>query len=311
MKRSLTTLTTLLIAIGLALPAGAASSQFPDLIQLPNGIAPEGIVSGNGTDFYVGSLADGTVYKGDLRTGSGDFINDASDFGGERVAVGLDYDRRTNAVWVAGGGTGAGYVYDGDSGETIATIPLASSTPTFVNDVVVTNDTAFFTESAQPVMYAVQLDNRGLPTGEVDTVTMGGDFEFFPGEFNANGIVATPNGHTLIIVNSFIGALYTVDPATGDASAIDLGGADVVNGDGMLLDGKTIYVVQNFLNQIGVVKLASDLTSGTVVDPIADSDFMIPTTVAEFGNSLYAVNARFDTEPGPDVEYQVVNLAKD
>lgn len=309
MKRLLVLVSTM-VAMALVIPAGAASSQFPDVIPLPNGIAPEGVVSGTGTDFYVGSLADGTIYKGDFRTGSGDFINESSDFQLPRMAVGLDYDARSNAVWVAGGISGSGYVYDADSGETIEVIPLASSTPTFVNDVVVTRDTAYFTESFQSVIYAADLDRRGLPTGDVEILPLTGDYQFFPGEFNANGIVATPSGKTLIIVNSFAGSLYTVDRDTGAAAEIDLGSGNVISGDGMLIDGKTIYVVQNFLNQISVVDLSSDFSSGIVSDVITDSDFMIPTTVAEFGNSLYAVNARFDVPAGPLVEYDVVRVDK-
>jgi hypothetical protein len=166
MKRLLVIASTIAV-VALAIPAGAASSQFPDIVPLPDGIAPEGIVSGGGTEFYVGSLADGTIYKGDFRTASGDFINDSSDFQSARVAVGLDYDARSNTVWVAGGPTGSGYVYDGDTGETISVLTLASSASTFVNDVVVTRDTAYFTESFQAVIYAADLDRRGFPTGEV------------------------------------------------------------------------------------------------------------------------------------------------
>jgi hypothetical protein len=38
--------------------------------------------------------------------------------------------------------------------------------------------------------------------------------------------------------------------------------------------------------------------------------FRIPTTIAEFGDALYAVNARFDVPPTPDTEYDVVRVSK-
>ena len=41
-----------------------------------------------------------------------------------------------------------------------------------------------------------------------------------------------------------------VDPVTGIATRITLVGGSVLNGDGILLHGKTLYVVQNQLNQI-------------------------------------------------------------
>jgi hypothetical protein len=57
------------------------------------------------------------------------------------------------------------------------------------------------------------------------------------------------------------------------------------------------------------VRLARDLASGTIGQPITDSDFDVPTTVARFGKWLYAVNARFGTvQPAPDTPYAVVQV---
>ena len=69
-------------------------------------------------------------------------------------------------------------------------------------------------------------------------------------------------------------------------------------------------MVQNQLNQIAVVELSADLTSGTITETITDADFRVPTTIARFGNSLYAVNARFGTVPTPDTEYEVVRVSR-
>jgi sugar lactone lactonase YvrE len=309
MKR-LTTLPIALLAVfTLTLPT--AASSFPDVVPLPNGIAPEGIAIGSGPEFFTGSLLDGAIYKGDLRTGDGDFINVSSDFSTARAALGMKHDPRSDVLWVAGGPFGQGYVYDADTGDTIASIQLTTAETTFVNDVVVTRTAGYFTDSFQPVIYKQPLDSRGLPAGQVETLPLTGDFEFISGAFNANGIDATPDGKTLVLVNSATGAIYAVDPETGRTTAIDLGGSAVPNGDGILLDGRILYVVQNFFNQIGVVHLSPDLASGVVSDsPITSPDFRIPTTTAEFGNALYAVNARFDVTPGPGVEYEVVRVAK-
>src|SRR6478736_4576250 len=52
-------------------PATAApAGNFPAQIDLPNGFFPEGIDSGRGTSFFVGSFIDGAIWRGDLRTGS-------------------------------------------------------------------------------------------------------------------------------------------------------------------------------------------------------------------------------------------------
>jgi hypothetical protein len=310
MRRRLTILIALVTALSLTLPAAGGGHTFPEVIPLPDGIAPEGIASGSGTEFFTGSLETGAIYKGDLRTGEGEFINDESEFT-DRQALGMKHDPRRDVLWVSGGETGQVFVYDADTGDTLEEIQLADTTDTFVNDVVVTRETAYLTDSFQPVIYAVPLGQDGLPNDDAaETIPLTGDFVFVPEAFNGNGIDATPSGETLVLVGSATGSLYTVDPSTGVATSIDLGGDTVPNGDGLLLDGKTLYVVQNFLNQIGVVELAPDLSSGVVGDPITSSHFMIPTTVAEFGNSLYAVNARFDVTAGPDVEYDVVRVVK-
>lgn len=310
MRRRLTTLIALIAALSLTLPAAGSGHTFPEVIPLPDGIGPEGIASGSGTEFFTGSLDRGEIYKGDLRTGEGEFINDESEFATDRAALGMKHDPRSDVLWVAGGETGQVFVYDADTGDTLAEIQLAATQDTFVNDVVITRDTAYLTDSFQPVIYAIQLDQRGLPSGAAETIPLSGDFVFVPDAFNGNGIDATPRGEALILMGSATGTLYTVEPTTGVATAIDLGGAGVPNGDGILLDGKTLYVVQNFLNQVAVVELAPDLSSGVVGDPIISAHFRIPTTVAEFGSSLYTVNARFDTAPGPSVDYEVVQVSK-
>jgi sugar lactone lactonase YvrE len=212
-------------------------------------------------------------------------------------------------LFVAGGPTGFAYIYNGETGENVDEIQLTTG-PAFINDVVITRDAAFFTNSQQPVLYRVPLEENGdLPEPlTVEEIPLTGDYEFTPGAFNANGIAASPNGKTLVFVNSVDGLLYKVNPNRGLVRRIDLEGETLLNGDGILLQGKTLYVVQNRLNQIAVVRLNSDLDEGEIVDTITSSAFRVPTTIAHFGNSLYAVNARFGTEPTPETEYEVVRV---
>jgi len=297
----------LLLMLSFMTIAAAPAQAFPDVIPLPNGFQPEGIAVGNGSTFYVGSIPTGAVYRGDLRTGEGAILVQPQ---AGRNAIGLKYDERTGLLFVAGGPTGNAYIYDGGSGEGFAQIQLTTASPRFINDVVVTREAAYFTNSMQMELYRVPLDNNGEPLLTSTTIPLSGDYVFTPGAFNANGIAATPNGDTLIIVNSVDGLLYNVDPANGEATLIDLGGDTVPNGDGILLPGKTLYVVQNQLNQIAVVELNPDFTKGTVVDTITNPLFRVPTTIARFGDSLYAVNARFGTPPTPDTEYEVVRVTR-
>ena len=131
-----------------------------------------------------------------------------------------------------------------------------------------------------------------------------------PGGFNTNGIVATPDGSALIIVNTSQGKLYRVDPETGEAALIDLRGASANNGDGLVLVGRTLYVVQNFANQIAEFQLKGDYSAAKLRQVIIDDNFDIPTTADNHGAWLYAVNARFGTPPGPDVAYDIVRVKR-
>lgn len=88
------------------------------------------------------------------------------------------------------------------------------------------------------------------------------------------------------------------------------GGESVPNGDGILLDGKTLYVVQNQLNVVAKIALASNLRSGRVLRRISDPGLDIPTTAAEHGHRLYVVNARFSTTPTPTTDYWITPLEK-
>ena len=289
-------------------PSGNGSgATFPEVIPVPDGFQPEGIVTGRGHAFFVGSLASGAIYRGDLRTGEGEVLVPPT--GG--IAVGLSHDRRSNHLFVAGGPTGTASVYDAKIGETAAVYDLADQ-GSFVNDVVVTSSAAYFTDSFRPVLYRVPLGPGGRVPDQsaIEEIPLGGDFESVPGAFNANGIDAPPNGKFLIVVNSTTGLLYRVDPASGLASTIDLGGETVTAGDGILLDGKTLYVVRNRLNRIAVVRLEQGADTGGVVREIADSPFDVPTTIAEFGSALYAVNARFGIEDPGNAEYDVIRVPK-
>lgn len=304
----------MLAVVALAFLAGGvpsttrAAEQFPGIINLPNGWLPEGVITGRGPIIYSGSRANGAIYAADLRTGEGSIL-----FAGQtgRIAVGLNYDQRSNYIFAAGGTNGNAFVYDAATGVEVGAFQLTTARPTFINDVVITRDAAYFTDSSQPVLYRLPLGPGGtLPAPDaVETIPLSGDYQQIAG-FNLNGIEASPNGKTLIVVHSTLGVLYNVDPATGVATTIDLGGASVTNGDGLRLQGKTLYVVRNRLNQIAKIKLDGKLLSGSVIETITNPNFDVPTTVGLFGNALYAVNARFSTPPTPTTTYTIVRVER-
>jgi sugar lactone lactonase YvrE len=296
-----------LALVGSPRPAAAnVRDLFPDTIALPNGFRPEGIAIGGAT-IFAGSIDTGAIFAANLITGQGRVLVPAQQ---GRAAIGLSFDPRTNLLYVAGGPTGRAFVYDARTGATVANVQLTTEAATFVNDQVITNDAVFFTDSLRAVVYRLPLSRRNRPEATAEEIPLGGEFTQVAG-FNSNGIVATPGGRSLIIVNSAAGALFRVDPETGDAVQIDLGGADVRSGDGMLLRGDTLFVLQNQLNQIVEIDLDRRFETGEVEEIVTDDRFDVPTTLASFFGQLYVVNARFGTPPTPDTTYTIEKVLRD
>ena len=280
----------------LLLSGALLAAQFPQTVPLPGGWQPEGIAAGTGTTGYSGSRANGGVYRFDVRTGRGRVLVRGRE---GRGAYGLK--RFGDRLYVAGGPTGSLYVYNARTGAAVDAVDVDGG---FVNDVAVTSQAAYFTDSQKPVLYAYP---RG--GGQPAVLNLSGDWQQVPDEFNANGIAATPDGRTLILVQGVTGKLFTVDPTSGAAREIDLGGATVTNGDGLVLRGRRLYVVRNQNNQIAVVRLNAGMTSGRIVRRLRDPDFDVPTTAAIIGGRLYAVNARFSVQnPDENTKYDVVRV---
>ncbi len=303
-------LVLLLMALVALVPATAGAATFPDTIRLPDGWQPEGIAAGRGTSLYVGSIPTGAVWKGDARTGQGDVLVPPRE---GRSAIGIKVDRR-NRLFVAGGATGRAFVYDAATGADLASYQLApaGTAVTFVNDVVVTSKAAFFTDSRNQQLYVLPLGRHGaLPDQEeVRVLPLTGELEYTPAttDVDLNGIVAARGGRVLLAVQSSTGKLFRIDPRTGATREVDLGGAVLTNGDGLLLAGRVLFVVQNRLNQIAVVKLSGSLDRGRLVAELTDPDFDVPTTIAFQAGRLYAVNARFGTTDPQPARYDIVRV---
>lgn len=289
-------------AVAALFATGLPAAQQQDLIVLPGATSAEGITVGRGSTFYAGDLLAGDIYRGDLQQGTAELFIDAPD---GRMATGMNLGQRGGLLFVAGAFTGQAYVYDTATGATLAVYQFADpAAGIFINDVAVTREGAWFTDSLNPKLYFVPVSPTGT-LGAFSTLDLTGPAAAITGDFNLNGIAATPNGDTLIVAHSANAELYTVDPQTGASTAI--AGVSVPFVDGILLEAGRLWAVQNFSNQISEIRLSPDLSSGVVEDVITSSLFQIPTTVARHGNDLAVVNAKFDTGLPPTAsQYEVV-----
>lgn len=307
MRRPPALLAVLLAAVLALLTVAPAAGghrhhPFPETVALPDGFQPEGITSGRGPTFWVGSLADGAIYRGNVRTGKGEVLVPGAD---GLLAVGTEYDPRTKRLWVAGGPTGQVRAYHAWTGELLGSwaVPGAG----FLNDLTVTRTGVYVTDSFVPQLVKIPT-RRGLGA-DAKVIPLSGDIVYADG-FNANGIEDARGGRVLLVIQTNTGLLFRVHPRTGEAAVVDTGAADLTRGDGLLLRGNRLFVVRNSFNEIAVVKLKNkkDGLKGRLVNTLADPDFDIPTTVAKAAGRLYAVNARFGTEPTPTTPYDVVKV---
>jgi hypothetical protein len=301
MQRRISLALALVLALVIAAPAAAAS--FPEQIDLPNGWAPEGITAGQGTTVYVGSLADGAIWKGDVKSGSGAVL--AAGATG-RVAVGLDYERRADRIWAAGGPTGEVNVFDASTGDLLETYSFPGSG--FLNDVAVTGRAVYVTDSMVQRLAVIPLPDDGTLADPAAawTLALTGDISFVADQFNLNGIVRYAG--QLLVVQSNTGLLFKVDKHSGATEAVDLGGASVSFGDGLERQGSKLYVVRNQLNEVAIFRLSDDGLSGTLLGSVTSAVLDVPTTVAHVAHRLWAVNARFGVQPGPTEPYWITQL---
>jgi hypothetical protein len=306
-RRGLALAAAAALSLVIAAP-GVAAVPGPSQIALPNGWAPEGITSGEGNTIYVGSLAGGGIWQGDVRTGLGFILVQPTG----TVGVGVEFEADANRLWVAGGPTGQVRVYDASSGALLETYDLGHVG--FLNDLVVTDTAVYVTDSpfAHIDVLPFGPDDALPDPADVHQLELGGDFELLPG-FNLNGIVAARGW--LIAVQTNAAKLWRIDPETGEATEIALGaGVNVMNGDGLELHGRTLYVVQNQLHRVAVFELGPQLLSATRVALFSDPDpdpligLHVPTTAAWVGGALFVVNARFGTPVTPTTPYWVTRI---
>ncbi|WP_309139086.1 SMP-30/gluconolactonase/LRE family protein [Nocardia cyriacigeorgica] len=266
-------------------------------------VYPEGIAADerNG-DVYVGSFADGTIYRAAAGTERAEvFLPSGTD--GRETANGLrvDADRR---LWVLDSTTGVA-VYDIASRALIARFDVAGDGDRFVNDIVVTADsTAYLTDSRSAVVYRVTPDDltRAMGQGGRGELTPAFDVNpalepHAPDAYTLNGITADSAGTYLLVVDSTGGDLYRVDLTAETRSPIrkvTLNGGDVSMGDGLDLHDTTLRVAHNVHNTLSSWTLTDNGATATRTDILTDESLATPTTLVHFDERTLVVSSQFD-----------------
>jgi sugar lactone lactonase YvrE len=284
-----------------------ADSSLPTSFHIPGeAVFPEGIAYNDRTGkFYTGSTQDGTLFEGDLATGEVTvFSEGGSD--GRIAATGMKIDKK-GRLWVAGAMTGQMFVYDTGDGNLIASYQTPAADVTFINDVALApNGDAYFTDSFRPYLFRIS----GTAGGTVDPWLdfTGTALEYEQG-FNLNGIAFTGDGHYMFVVHSGNGGLFRIDSGTKEVIEVDLGAGALVGGDGLLLDGNTLYVVLNSSAKIVPVTLSDDFSEGEVGEGMTDESFQFPTTIAKVDDTFLVVISQINKrEETPELPFTVMRI---
>lgn len=301
--------TVLLAALAVALgaiawaqvPEGTTEYALPGDAVFPEGIAVD---EAKGV-FYVSGAGSGGIYQVDIATGEATELVPAGTRG-QFMTIGMDVDDQ-GRLWVAGGGSGEVLVYDTDTGEPIATFTTPQGPAMFLNDVFVTSGgDAYVTDSNRPTLWRVPAGSVEGGGGEAEPWLdfTGTAFEYGEG-FNANGIVANEDGSVLLVVQASTGNVYRVDVASSEVSQVEMD-VTVPGGDGMVIDGNTLYVVQNGEDHVAVLQLSEDWTSAQLSGYLEDERLSSSATAALVGDDLLVVNAQFAQMQGtPELPFTV------
>jgi sugar lactone lactonase YvrE len=283
----------LLVALALLAPASASAHPRDRDFDLPQaGVYLEGIgVDEHAGVFYVSTTnQSGTIYRGDLRGRDHRLqVWQGPTAGNDGRGIVVD---RAGRVYVAGGPAAEVRVFD-RRGALLAELPTGAA-GSYLNDLWIGPDgAAYVTDSSLPIIWRVSERHGQWRIDKFLDVSKTIAYTPPLTDFDLGGITFTPNGRYLLTTQGTTGQLWRIDLWTRRITQVDLGGANVINADGIVLRGRTLYVVQNFSRQISRIELSGHFERGRVVKVLptpADRTF---TTAKAVGRTLLAVDSKF------------------
>ncbi len=266
-------------------------------------VYPESVtVDQSSGTFFVGSVKEGTIYKGKISRPSLEVFSPGG-ADGRSIATGMFF--ANNRLVVVGRQTGLIFVYNTKNGRLISKLDNGlRAGQTFLNDTTFAPDgSAYVTDSVNPVLYRLAptrtgqyelqefLNFEGTPVTYVNAPGAAG--------FNVNGIVATSDGRYLIIGKRNENKLFRIAVRSREIVPVNMPAGMLNTPDGLFLEGNTLYVAQNLPKSIAVVRLSSDFSHAEIERTINHPTFAFPTSVARYKNRLLVVSSQFDTAGSP------------
>lgn len=268
-----------------------------------DGVFPESVgVDPSTGDAYVGSLADGALYR---LAGSGEVeLFSPAGEDGRRSVAGVKVDAR-GRLWAAGGYEGTLHVYELTTGSLLAQLDVGAR-PSCVNDIAFgPGGEAYVTDSLVSLLFRVageplrlepwvDLAEQGVPWGE---------------GLNFNGIVMSADRRHLVACQTNLGRFWRVALDSGRVTEVALDCGPIKDCDGMARSGSALYVAINARNRIAVIELADDGAAGVLRTMLTNDDFAFPTAVAVHGEDLLVVNAQLDRMGGaPQIPFTAIAI---
>lgn len=282
MRRAL--IPTAFVAVGLTVSAFAQDVDRTSFELPGDALHPEGIAFDSASDsLFVSGAGTGEILRIDRQSGDVSVFVEAS--GMPFNVLGLEV--ADGQLWAAGAGTGEIRAYSLE--DATQTVNASTGEGGLLNDLIVSSTgDVFVTDSTRPILYRLA---AGETTAEEWLDFTGTDFEYVEG-VNANGIVISDDDASLIIAQLDTGQLWHVDIASQAVTEVDAG-ETFPGADGLVLDGTTLYIIQNSTNQVSEVELEADLLSGTVTSVYTSPDFIMPATAVLVDSQLIVTNTQF------------------
>jgi Cu-Zn family superoxide dismutase len=293
----------LILGLCLAAPGGHAQQAEITRYELPADVTfPEGIAyDAKENAIYTGSAATGTLIRMTLDQKQVSVVAPAGSVMAAEpfpALLGMKKDSY-GQLWVAGGRTGQLAVVDSKSGKVVKKFETPSK-GSLINDVVLVGSSAYFTDSLTPTLWRVIAHGAHIMDLEPWLQFAGTPLEYTSPGANLNGIAASADGRYLVVVQMNKGLLFRIGIADKQVTPIDIGGESVATGDGLVLDGGTLYVVRQGEQEIVTIALDADLARGRVVSRFKNPALAWPATAAKAGDRLLVVNTQFNKRQTKD-----------